>query len=161
MQALPFILTPVLVIFSICLIANLLLPCRMFNQSGIRTITLYNAATTTFTQVSKTSITDITGDSILITNLSKPTLEQTVKKINRKNYFEYTFAFILFGLASETNQFRNKFGWLVLIEFLDGEYRFLNSPVFFNQTDFDTNKTNVYPIQLKPDRPTAKTLEVI
>ncbi|MCP4651729.1 MAG: hypothetical protein GY853_16830 [PVC group bacterium] len=97
----------------------------------------------------------------MIDNSNKPNLEQTVKKINRRNYIDYLFSFVVFDLDSSMNQYRNKFGWFILIEFLDGEQRFLNTPSFFNETDFDTSKTHVYPVELKPDRPTGKTLEVV
>ena len=132
----------------------------MFNQSGIDTLTLYDAATTTFTVVSETEITNIVGTSILIDNEANPTLEQLNRVINRRNYFEYTFNATLFGLMGDTGQFRNKTGWLVLITFLDGEVRFLNTPVFIQETELNANKTNVRSIQFKPNRPTGKTLNV-
>jgi hypothetical protein len=137
------------------------LTLNMFNQSGIRSFALYSADTTTFTQVTKTEITDVTGSPLLVTVEEYPTLDQTVKLINRRNHFEYTFMFRLVGLDNEASQYANKFGWLVLITFLDGEIRFLNTPAFLQGTELDTNNTNVRQIQLKPDRATGKTLEVI
>lgn len=131
----------------------------MFNQSGISQLTLYDAFDTTFDRVTDTEITNVQGTSLIVDSESNPTLRQEVAAINRSNLFSYTFDFVVFGLVN-ASQYRNTFGWLVLIDFLDGERRFLNTPAMLQDTGLNTNETNYRAIQLKPDRPTVKTLKV-
>jgi hypothetical protein len=134
----------------------------MITQSGISSLTLYDAATVSFTRVSATSVTGITsGNTLTIPIDQKPTFEAPVEKINRTNHYKYDFSFLLFGLVSDAGQYKNKFGWLVVITFLDGTQRFLESPSFLQGTELDVNRTHTYNIHLKPNRPTVKTLEVV
>ena len=133
----------------------------MRDQSGISTITLYNALDTTFTRTTPTEITAISGTSILVDNEGKPTFEQTIQRINRILFFDYTFSFFGFGLGFNTSQFKNKFGWLVLLTFYNGDKYFLNTPVFMQDTELNSNNTNVRKIELKPNRPTGRLLKVI
>jgi len=133
----------------------------MRNQSGISTIAFYNPLDTTFTRVSGSEITNLSGTNIVIANESRPDFEQAISKINRILFFDYTFSFFGFGLGYDTSQFKNKFGWLVLLTFYNADVYFLPTPVFMQETEFDTNATNVRKIEFKPDRPTGRLLKLI
>ena len=130
-------------------------------QSGISSLTLFSAIDTTFERVSSTEITNISGTNIVVPNEDSPTFEKTIERINRILFFNYTFSFFVFGLQVSTSQFKNKLGWLVLLTFYNGDEYFLNTPVFMQETELNTNETNTRKIELKPNRPTGRLLKVL
>lgn len=134
----------------------------MVEQSGIKSFSMYRAETVTFDNVSETEIQNVAGTKIDVTHCGRPNLENSIQKINRKIHNVYTFSFVQYGLSQDNfSQFRNVFGWVVLVEFMNGGIYLVDEPVFLNQSEFVTNNTNKYPLGFTQNRPGKKIFKVI
>ncbi len=132
------------------------------NQSGIKSITLYDPLDTTYELVSDTEVTNITGTTKEIINCERPNLQNNLRKLNRGLFNSYSFLFTLFGLdQSNAEAFRYTLGWFVKVSFLDGAVYWIPSPHRWQETELDTNNTNHYSMDLTPDRQTIKPFKVV
>lgn len=129
----------------------------MVDQAGINKFILYSAEDTTWDFTSEGAVTNLSGTQIDVPINERPNFTNNISVVNRKVKYNYQFAFKLFGLSQEqVNQLNTINGWFLFISFLNGAEYFIQTPSFLQNTDLDTNLTNVYDIILQNERPADK-----
>ena len=133
-------------------------------QSGIYKIVLFeNLGINYIFKQDGTEIYSITttGESITLTQCENKIFNLVSKPIkkgsNRKLTYDYEITFDIFDLTdasfTQLEVLNSINGWIPILYFRKGEIRILRSPLFFQQTELDVNKTHYYEIALKAQEP--------
>jgi hypothetical protein len=131
----------------------------MTEQSGIYNFQLLKAETVNYTKISDSEITNVTGESIDVSQCERPNLQNIIKKIDKKIYTDFSLSFTFFGLdQGNFSQFCHVHGFMPIVNFQDGSSFLIDTPMFPQQSNFSTNETNKYLITLKPNRPSNSSL---
>lgn len=124
-------------------------------QAGVKSIKLFSALDVTYDTLSDGAIHNISGTNLDVSITERPSLSQTPTTINREVMFNVAITLIGFGIDFDLKNLKNKFGWLPLIVFFNGDVYFHTTPFFLENTELDSNVSHSYPITLKPNRPTV------
>ena len=128
----------------------------MSEQSGIFKVVLYENTGISLTFVDETDISAIsTGgqtvtldcDNMLLNYISN----QLVSENNKITYLHTITAKIYdltIEILDEIEALNSLFGWIPVIFFRNDETKIIRTPIFLQDTDFDSKETHVFDIEL-------------
>jgi len=134
-------------------------------QSGIKNITLIEDKGVSFNyydplDYSKISNLEYTGEAILIEERQRPMFDIRIRANNHgKVNQEYSVEFFLFAYSTENYDTiiqlqQSIYGWLMLVEFYDGTFKFYRNPVYWTEVDFKPHDEMTFPVKMKSKVPT-------
>lgn len=136
-------------------------------QSGLWKIELYENVDATIIR-SNEGVADIligSGRYLSFEECENLSLNYSVKDVfgsNSRLSYEHSVNFSLFGFASaypELDTLASLYGWIPVLSFRNGEKYIINSPIIKQRTSYEENNTQVYPLTLKSEVSTFKSLE--
>jgi hypothetical protein len=132
--------------------------CGNIEQAGINTITLLeNRDIDKVFDISTNElvlIQTLTGQTIEIENKDEIQLTETLQRNkNNRLHYKYNLSYDLYGLTETNNQLiqdiiSSIYGWLMIIDYYNGEQKAIIEPVRFGQSDINNNVSAHYNINI-------------
>lgn len=136
-------------------------------QAGIKNITLIEDNTVSWNYYDPTDLWKISniiysGAAVVIENCQFPKFEvKTTIGDRGKLLYEYSLEFILLAYITENldtlEQLQESvYGWLMLVEYYDGTYKFYPAPLKFNGNDFKPHEEMTFMCKMSNSIPTEQ-----
>lgn len=134
-------------------------------QAGIKKITLVEDKGVEFNyydplDLSKISNLEYTGAAVIVEECQRPKFDIKIRPNNHgKIGQEYSVEFFLYAYSTENYDTiiqlqQSIYGWLMLVEFYDGTFKFYRNPVYWTEVDFKPHEEMSFPIKMQSKVPT-------
>lgn len=136
-------------------------------QAGIKNITLYENKGIKKTHYDPLNLRAITalsglGTILFIDNFQRPEFDIKIElSKSGRVVHDYTVKFLLLGLTLENYDLIQQikctiYGWVFLVEFYDGSFKFYDAPVFAGDSEIKPHEEMSFEIELKSSVPSRE-----